>query len=66
MLLGCSIKAVCCTSSGIIWWRIIFIPESIMCRNIGQHGLLRTSCNQGRLGAAVRLWVVDIEEVGDV
>ena len=51
--LGYNIKAVCCMSSGIILWRIIFIPESIMCRNIGQHGLSRTSYSQGRLGAAV-------------
>ena len=65
MLLECSIKAVCCTSSGIVLWRMIFIPESITCRNVGQRGLSRTSCSQGRLGAAVLLWVVDIEDVGD-
>ena len=53
-------------SSGMVLWRIIFIPESITCRNVGQCGLSRTSCSQGKLGAAVRLWVVDIEEVGDV
>ena len=48
-----NIKAVCCMSSGIVLWRIIFIPESITCRNVGQCGLSRTSCSQGRLGAAV-------------
>ena len=64
--LGYNIKAVCCMSSSIVLWRIIFIPESITCRNVGQCGLSRTSCSQGRLGAAVQLWVVDIEEVGNV
>ena len=65
MHLGCNIRAVCWMSSSIVLWSMNCIPESIACRKVGQCGLSRTSCNQGILWSAVRLWIVEIEEVGE-